>query len=296
MTTVHLGFKAFDMHELACHFVARQAGIYSTHGLDVRLLDTTFIPDDQLPSRTFQAACGAALISWLNGARIKVLFVACDQPMFWLVGRKSTTAPEELAGLRIAGFPPGSPPAQLLRLVLRIRGIHGDEGPTVLAARDDAARLGLLTGGDVEAAVISSAIPSGQIRRRGLSVMQFFGAALRLPTTGLAVCESMFLAEPELVRAMCRSYRESLRSLRANEDLARAALAKFLDFSAVEAREAVDLLRDCYTADGRTARRIQMQAIESMQLALGNTAAAPAQGLYDFSALQNDTNERVADG
>ena len=27
MKEVHLGFKAFDLHELACHFVARHAGI-----------------------------------------------------------------------------------------------------------------------------------------------------------------------------------------------------------------------------------------------------------------------------
>jgi ABC-type nitrate/sulfonate/bicarbonate transport system substrate-binding protein len=291
MTTVHLGFKAFDLHELACHFIARHTGIYSAHGLDVRLLDTSFIPDDQLPPRMFQVACGAALISWLQGARTKVVFVACDRPMFWLIARPEITAPEQLAGRSIAGFPPGSPPAQLLRLILRARGLSGDGGPTVVAARDDTARLGLLTGGDVQAAVVSSAVLPGRIRRRGLSVVQFFGVALRLPTTGLAVRESLLLAEPALAQVMCRCFRESLQMLRLNDDLVRAALGEFLECSGAESGEAVELLRGCYTADGRSTGSIQAQAIESMRWALGNGTALPDRDLYDYAALERDTDE-----
>lgn len=295
MTTVHLGFKAFDLHELACHFIARHAGLYAARDLEVRLLDTNFIPDEQLPPRTFHAACGAALVAWLKGARIRVVFVACDRPMFWLIGRPEIAARGSLAGLNIAGYPPGSPPAQLLRLLLRARGLHDDGGATVLAARDDAARLGLLRGGEVQAAVISSAVPQSRLRRRGLSVIEFFGAALRLPTTGLAVRESQLAAEPELARVMCRCYQQGLQLLRRDDPVARSALAEALECSAAEAAAAAGLLRDCYTADGRSSAAIQSQAIEAMRWALGTGLAPPAQDLYDYAALGHGCDERPAE-
>ena len=61
MKTVECGIKAFDVHELLCHFVAQRGGFYAVAGLDVRLVDTTFTPDERLPDADyFQVACGAA--------------------------------------------------------------------------------------------------------------------------------------------------------------------------------------------------------------------------------------------
>ena len=42
MTTVQLGFKAFDAHELLCHFIAAKAGLYQRHRLQIELVDITF--------------------------------------------------------------------------------------------------------------------------------------------------------------------------------------------------------------------------------------------------------------
>ena len=64
MKVIKCGIKAFDIHELLCHFVAKRCGFYAAAGLDVRLVDTTFIPDDKLPAADFfQVACGAAFQS-----------------------------------------------------------------------------------------------------------------------------------------------------------------------------------------------------------------------------------------
>jgi hypothetical protein len=76
MTSIHLAFKAFDVHELLCHFLAESEGLYANAKLSVTLLDWTFIPDGELPANTFQAACGAALGAFLRGERRKVVYVA----------------------------------------------------------------------------------------------------------------------------------------------------------------------------------------------------------------------------
>ena len=55
MTTVQLGFKAFDAHELLCHFIAAKAGLYQRHRLQIELVDITFAIDTDLPQDMFQA-------------------------------------------------------------------------------------------------------------------------------------------------------------------------------------------------------------------------------------------------
>jgi hypothetical protein len=289
MTTLHLGFKAFDLHELACHFMARQAGLYAARGLEVRLLDTNFVPDQQLPPRTFHAACTAALLAWLHGAATKVVFVACERPMFWLAGRPGL-AVSGLARGAIAGYPPDTPPAALLQMVLRGLGLDGHRTPVVLPARDDNARLGLLIAGDVDAAVVSSALPPDRVRRRGVSPLAFFGEELRFPTTGLAVSCELHAREPDLVAAMCVCYQQALRLLRGDDAVTRAAITEFLAFTGAEVEEAVALVRRCYTEDGRSPVEVQAFAISAMRSTLGLTAQ-PAGELYDFSALEHNAGQ-----
>ena len=72
MQEVELVFRGFDAHELACHFVARQAGIYARHGLRVRLRDGIGAASESSGLPQFHAACGLALGDWLRGARCEV--------------------------------------------------------------------------------------------------------------------------------------------------------------------------------------------------------------------------------
>lgn len=284
MIAVHLAFRAFDVHELACHFVAQRAGLYAARGLEVHLLDANFVPEEQLPARTFHAACTAALIGALQGAPLRVVFVACERPMFWLVGRAGGAGLRALEGARIAGYPPSSPPAALLRLVRQAHGLAGGGEPLIVAARDDAARLGLLLAGEVEAAVISSALLPARLCARGLAVLEFFGDVLRLPSTGLAVHRALQEREPALVRAMCACYRESLQRLHTDERLSGEALAAFVEFAGAGPGEALELLRRCYTLEGRCAAQVLDAAVESMRRIVGAGAGAGAD-LYDFTAL-----------
>ena len=152
MNTVHLSFKAFDCHELLCHAVAQEAGMYAEKSLSVRLLDSTFTPDEALPEKTFHAACGAALANFLAGKKRNVVFVACDRPMFWLYSRPGMDALADLERARVASFPDAAPPTRFLRKLLSDEGVT----PDLLPCRDDVARLGLLRSGSVDAAMLSS--------------------------------------------------------------------------------------------------------------------------------------------
>ena len=282
MREVHLGFKAFDIHELACHFVSLHAGLYADAGLEVRLLDTTFIADDRLPAVTFQSACGGALISWLQGAPLSVIFIAADRPMFWLYGQPDVTRIEALRGRCIAGFPGAAPPARFLEIILRTGGIDLIHDLTIEPVRDDTARLGLLKAGDAAAAVVSSAILPHQVERMGCKKICFFGDVLWVPTSGLAVNRGLVESEPELVDAMANCFRSSLRIIHGEPEILRDALERYVSLGEADLDTACELIRSCYTAEGRCEDRYLNSAVELMKQAMGTVGDLPTEPLYTF--------------
>jgi len=285
--TVTLGFKSYDIHELACHFVARQAGLYSRHGLNVRLTDTTYVPNTQLPSRTFHAACGAALTTWFDGADARVVFVAADRPMFWLYARPGLGGLADLEGSVVAGYPAMAPPAVLLRAILRTHSIDPDRVRT-LAARDDVARIGLLSDDSVSAALISSATAPQSLAARGLTELLWFGNEIRMPTTGLAVDPGTAESAPDLVAAMCRCYREALALIHDEAGVLEAALGEFVTVVGAEQATMADRVRACYTRDGRLDAATLDDVIGTVSTTLGKPAPGPQNSLYDFSMLGID--------
>lgn len=284
MEAVTLGFRAYDVHELACHFVARRQGLYRRHGLQVRLVDTNFIAESELPPRTLHTACGAALLAWLAGADMRVVFVAASRPMFWLYARPDMQQLADLDGKAVAGFPAPTPPAQFLRLILQQESIDPDR-VVIEPARDDMARLGLLCDAAVSAAVVSSAIAPQRLEHRGFRELSFFGDELSIPTTGLAVDAATHAAEPGLVAAMSACYAEALGHIHDEPGVLEAALADCITAVDAEQEALADRVRRCYTQDGRVDPATLESGIGAMAAAVDAKNVREFHALYDFSAL-----------
>ncbi len=285
MRTIQLGFKAFDPHELLCHFVASKAGLYEQADLRVELVDITFTADAELPAETFQVSCGAALVSALKDMSQRVVFVATDRPMFWLYASNEIPTIAALKGHKVAGYPIIAPPAQLTRILLSQSGLNPDEDVELAAARDDTARLGLLRSGNVAAAVLSSAVPPPWVEKLGLRTLAFFGDSIRVPTTGLAVHESMLAKEPELVGAAARVLKHGLDILNNDSELVGTELYEYFDVPADLVEATSNLFVDKFTAHGRTEPDIAQGAIDRMRKALGIEQERAWRDIYDFSLL-----------
>lgn len=270
MTAITLGFKALDVHELGCHFVARHAGIYASRGLDVRLLDTRPIADDELPVTVISVACGSALLRWLRGERVKVVFVAATKPMFWLCGRNGIEKLDDLAGRSIAAYPEASPPAWFLRVVLEEAGLDPADRMTVIPLPDDAARLAAVESGEAAAALVSSATSLRALEAAGLRRLLCLGDRLRVPTTGLAAHRSLLETDPDTVHRVRGAFRAALRVIHEDESVLRASLreAGLLD----ELGPACSLLREFYSRDGSVAPAAVLPGVQriahSMKLPL----------------------------
>jgi ABC-type nitrate/sulfonate/bicarbonate transport system substrate-binding protein len=279
MTNVNLGFKAFDIHELLCHFVALRGGFYQQQALQVRLIDTTFIPDDQLPARTFHAACGAALFSYVNGGPYKVVFVTTDHPMFWLHHVNGVDSMAELAGKRIASYPGLAPPAHFLAAIAANINLQ------LLPVSTDIARLGMLKCGDVDAALISSALPPAVMAQHGFSNALLLGDLFRVPATGLAINSGLLSEEPGLVGSMVKAHQQSLAAIHGDDALLRRVLSKEIGLPTSVLGETMLLVRELFTSAGHSDEAIEQAAIAAVAARIGVTNL-PTEHLYDYSLLR----------
>lgn len=282
MKTIKCGIKAFDIHELLCHFVAVRCGFYESAGLDVRLADTSFIPDDRLPEANyFQVACAAALLS--RNVRFRVFLAAVARPMFWLYAAEGIKSVEQLAGKRIATFPPQAPPYWFNRIILRKHGLDPGNNVMLKPARDDAIRLGLLREGAVDAALISSAFSPVAIQRLGLNLLTMLGDELTVVTSGIATTEKIASEDPELVEGLVDVYRQSLAVIQASPAEIHSILEDKMSISHEDAVKTYELILPCYTTDGYIEPEILQAGLNCLSNEQGAGDLINADGLYDFS-------------
>jgi ABC-type nitrate/sulfonate/bicarbonate transport system substrate-binding protein len=285
MQQIQLAFKAFDVHEMLCHAIAEAAGLYAEADLSVTLVDTTFVPDEALPENTFHVACGAALTSFLAGRRRKVVFIACDKPMFWLYGRAGITSLKQLGQARVATFPDVAPPSHFLRQFFTAAGV----APGLLPARDDIARLALLTSASVDAALLSSLYLPHDVEARGPARLAFIGESLRLPSTGLAVSSELHEEKPDLVASMVKIFQQSMKYVYDDNDtVLRTVLVDAFGMSAQGLNTSIQTVRDCYNPFGYSNDSLLQGAVEKMAATTGLASRAP-EDLYEFKYIKSNS-------
>ena len=276
MKTIQFGFKAFDPHELLCHFIASEAGLYSRENLQVELVDITFIEDSDLPKDMFQVSCGAALSSALRGKAQRILFIATDKPMFWIYSRNEIKSLQQLKNATLAPSPTSAPPHHLANMILNKSGINIEKETRLLPARDDMARFGLLKSGNVDAAVISSAIPPAKFERAGFNTLCFFGNEIRIPTTGLAIDQSF-------LQTLIAILKESLVIIHEDPNMLASVLQGYFDVDDALKNTTAQLFQQYFTEDGKSSDAIVQDAVNSLCRSLSISSVPDWRQIYIFS-------------
>jgi len=292
MSEVLCGIKAFDVHELFCHFLAKRLGFYDDEGIRVRVVDVTFTPDDKLPQESyFQVACGAAFLGRREGFPFKVLLAAASRPMFWLHARREIEAIGDLRGKRVATFPNVAPPHYFHRALLRNHGLDADRDLDFWPCRDDIIRLGLLREGDIDAALISSATSPVAAQRLGLRTLALVGDEVRFVTSGVATLEPILQKQPDLMAAIVRAHLRGLDAIHENRDESVAILGETLREADEVAEATFDRIVHCYTRDGRVDDDVLDAALRHIGREVRSGKDVSSGELYDFSLLNHQPVE-----
>jgi ABC-type nitrate/sulfonate/bicarbonate transport system substrate-binding protein len=286
VTPIECGIKAYDIHELLPHLVAKTLGYYADEELEVRVVDVTFVRDEDLPPLNyFQVACGAAYLGRRDGHPFKVVLAATDRPMFWLHARTEIETVEALAGGRVATYPPVAPPHYFHRITLQNHDVDPDTQLEFRPARDDLIRLAMLRDGDVDGAAISSAISPFTVENLGLRRLAYFGDELRFVTTGIATTERVLDEQPEIMASLVRVFRRSLDAIHGSPDAVLPIVARALRESDDVAAATYDDIRSTYTRDGRVPAATLATALERVGREVPFGADVGVDDLYDFSLL-----------
>ena len=288
MTTLQCGIKAYDVHELLPHLVSKRLGYYGHAGLEVQVVDVTFVPDRDLPRADyFQVACGAAYLGRREGHPFKVVLAATDRPMFWLHGGAAVERVEDLAGARVATYPPVAPPHYFHRVTLRNHGLDPDADLAFLPGRDDLIRLAMLRDGDVEAAAISSAISPVTVERLGLRRLAYFGDEVRFVTTGIATTEEILERQPDVLATLAGVFRRALKTIHESPADVVPIIADVLREPEDVAAETYELIAGTYTRDGRVDQEQAQASLDRVGAEVRFGTDVAAGDLYDFSLLDS---------
>ena len=286
MRTLQCGIKAYDVHELLPHLVSKRLGFYRDAGLEVTVVDVTFVPDRDLPAADyFQVACGAAYLGRREGHPFKVVLAATDRPMFWLHARPELERVEDLAGMRVATYPPVAPPHYFHRVTLRNHGLDPDRDLAFLPGRDDIIRLAMLRDDDVQAAAISSATSPVTVERLGLRRLAYFGDEVGFVTTGIATTEEILERQPDVMATLVGVFLRALKTIQESPAEVVPIVADVLREPEDVAAQTYELIRGTYTRDGRVPLEQAQANLDRVGAEVRFGGDVAAGDLYDFSLL-----------
>jgi ABC-type nitrate/sulfonate/bicarbonate transport system substrate-binding protein len=143
----------------------------------------------------------------------------------------------------------------------------------------------MLKSGELDAAVIGSTWSPEQLEaEEGLRLVLFFGDALQIPTTGVAVDPSVVALDDPRVEGLVRANLRALGALLADPDLGAEHVRRLLPAAdAATAREYYDrYVGSRFKADGRPDPDVVATALplvaEELRIITGRTVAVPPAG------------------
>jgi NitT/TauT family transport system substrate-binding protein len=197
-----MAYSAFSISFLNI-FVARDAGLFKKHGIDVELIQMAGpLPIAALASGEIDYLTGytTGIVATGQGAPLKGIMISLRKPPFYLIAEPSILRPTDLAGKRIAVDRIGSLQHLVARLMLKNKGVDPDKAifTQTGSVSNTVTSLGQ---GAVSAAILSG--PHNVIMAQ--KGFRSIGAADELPThfptSGLVVNEAKLKLD---ATAFCR--------------------------------------------------------------------------------------------
>jgi NitT/TauT family transport system substrate-binding protein len=154
---VTVGVPVLDVTQSAL-YVARDRGYYQKEGLEVDLiLMRGGVANQALIAGNveFNTVPTAGLQAALQGAPLKVVLSTFHKPMFWLYSRPEIRSVKDLSGKKVAVSSLGAAGDSALRELIKRNGMDENRDVAILAIGTTATRLGALSTGVVDAAMMT---------------------------------------------------------------------------------------------------------------------------------------------
>ena len=217
---------------LTAFWVAREAGLYRQHGLDVDVVflrgSTTAINALVAGEAQFGAlGASSSVLAVLGGADTVLIATAAPGLSFYLVARKEITAVSGLKGRKLAVSRPGTDSDFAARLALQKVGLN-ERDVSIVAIGSDTERIAALQQGVVDATVLTPAA-YGAAQKFGFHALLDL-SALNIPyeAAGLITTRKLIRENGEMVTRFARGFVAGIHYAKSHRDFTIRVLQKYM--------------------------------------------------------------------
>ena len=290
---IRMGYPAFSLTFLT-FFVAKDAGIFKKHGLDVDLVQLAgAVQTSALVAGEIDYLTGITgpLVAAARGLPFKGILVTHDRTLFWLIGGPDIRRAEDLIGKTVAVDRLATLQDIVARDLLKRKGVNPDR-VTFIQSGSGSNSVQSLSQGSVAAAVLSLPhnVVMAQMGFREIASAPEFN--LRSASGGIATHENKLKNDPAGVKAVIRATFDAMDFNRREK----AWMVKYIqnkwNVSAKVAEESYRLWLNGFTADGKIPikdfQEIYDQAYESKLI----PTPVPAAKVMDYTLTDEVLKER----
>lgn len=294
---VAVGVPVLDVTQSAL-YVAKDRGYFQKEGLEVDLiLMRGSVANQALIAGNvdFTTVPTAALQAAIQGAPLKVVLSAFHKPMFWLYSRPEIRSIKDLSGKKVAVSSLGAAGDSALRELIKKNGMDENRQVAILAIGTTATRLGALSTGVVDAALMT--FPHNiTAAESGLREIVSFIASDIIQLQGAIVTrDALIHSDPALVEKFLRATIRGLNYFSNNRSGAVAILARNVNTQEELAAKIYDLVRPALTPEAILNEDLQTRVMSPLLERIGRREI-PTARFFDFSIVRKINSEIKAEG
>ena len=279
-------------------FVARDQGYFQKEGLDVELiLMRGGVANQALIAGNveFTTVPTAGLQAALQGAPLKVVLSTFHKPMFWLYSRPQIRSVKELHNKKIAVSSLGAAGDSALRELIKKSGMDENRDVAVLAIGTTATRLGALSTGVVDAAMMTFPHNITAAEAGFRELVSFIASDIIQLQGAIVTREALLNTQPDVVEKFLRATIKGIIYYSTNRSGAIQILARDVKTQESLAAKIYDLVKPALTPESILNDDLQKRVMTPLWERVAKRDPSTAR-FFDFALARKINGELKAEG
>jgi len=290
---VRIGYPAFSLTFLT-FFVAKDAGIYKRHGLDVDMVQMAgAVQTSALIAGEIDYLTGitSPLVAAARGLPFKGIMITHEKTLFWIIANPDIRRMEDLIGKTVAVDRLATLQDIVARDLVKRKGVNPDR-VTFIQTGSVSNSVQSLTQGNVAAALLSlphNFVMTQKGYRELASALEF---NQRSASGGIATREAKLKQEPAQVRAVIRATFEAMEFNRKEKNWMVNYIQNKWKLTPKIAEESYRVWLDGFTSDGKIPIKDLQEIYDDAFAAKLIPSAVPVPKVMDYSWVDEVMKER----
>jgi NitT/TauT family transport system substrate-binding protein len=279
-------------------FVARDRGYFQKEGLEVDLiLMRGGVANQALIGGNveFTTVPTAGLQAALHGAPLKVVLSTFHKPMFWLYSRPEIRSVKELHNKKVAVSSLGAAGDSALRELIKKNGMDENRDVAILAIGTTATRLGALSTGVVDAAMMTFPHNITAAESGFRELVSFIASDIAQLQGAIVTREALLNTEPGVVEKFLRATIKGIIYYSTNRSGAIQILARDVKTQESLAAKIYDLVKPALTPESILNDDLQKRVMAPLLERVAKRDPSTAR-FFDFALARKINGELKADG